>query len=252
MQIRTTADITINDYIKGQPLTYQRPSSPNVTLNIDKGKYFGTVLDDVDKIQSDMKLLDNWSGDASEQMKIKIDKDVLGNIYADVAATNKGAAAGAESASINLGATGAPVQLTKITILDYLVDVGTVLDEANVPETGRWIVLPAWATGMLKKSDLKDASITNDGVSVLRNGRIGMIDRFTVYGSNHVTKVTDGANTVYRIMAGHKSGLTFASQMTNMETLRAESTFGTLLRGLQVYGYKVTIGAALAELYAYK
>jgi hypothetical protein len=41
-------------------------------------------------------------------------------------------------------------------------------------------------------------------------------------------------------------GFTFASQMTNMETIRAESTFGNIIRGLQVYGYKVVKGEALA------
>jgi len=41
-------------------------------------------------------------------------------------------------------------------------------------------------------------------------------------------------------------GLTFASQMTEMESLRAESTFGNIIRGLQVYGYKVVKGEALA------
>lgn len=43
--------------------------------------------------------------------------------------------------------------------------------------------------------------------------------------------------------------LTFASQMTEMESLRAESTFGNIIRGLQVYGYKVVKGEALTKLY---
>jgi hypothetical protein len=42
-------------------------------------------------------------------------------------------------------------------------------------------------------------------------------------------------------------GLTFASQFTKMETLRSESTFGTLMRGLQVYGYKVVNNVALGR-----
>ena len=41
-------------------------------------------------------------------------------------------------------------------------------------------------------------------------------------------------------------GFTFASQMTNMETLRSTTTFGNIIRGLQVYGYKVVKGEALA------
>jgi len=44
-------------------------------------------------------------------------------------------------------------------------------------------------------------------------------------------------------------GLTFASQMTNMESLRAESTFGNIVRGLQVYGYKVVKPEALSVGY---
>jgi len=41
-------------------------------------------------------------------------------------------------------------------------------------------------------------------------------------------------------------GLTFASQMTEMESIRAESTFGDIIRGLQVYGYKVVKPEALS------
>jgi hypothetical protein len=42
-------------------------------------------------------------------------------------------------------------------------------------------------------------------------------------------------------------GFTFASQMTNMETMRSEATFGNIIRGLQVYGYKVIKPEALAQ-----
>jgi hypothetical protein len=42
-------------------------------------------------------------------------------------------------------------------------------------------------------------------------------------------------------------GFTFASQMTEMESLRAESTFGNVIRGLQVYGYQVIKPEALSQ-----
>jgi hypothetical protein len=35
--------------------------------------------------------------------------------------------------------------------------------------------------------------------------------------------------------------------MTNMEVIRSEFTFGTIQRGLQVYGYKVLDPIAIAE-----
>lgn len=233
--IRTTPTITIRDYSKGGTLQTERPEPETVELTIDKGKYWQLIADDVDKFQSDYNYIDDWTRDASEQLKITIDTQVLGTIYADAAAANAGNTAGAKSSGYVLGTASVPVTLDKTNILDYIVDLGSVLDEQNVPESDRWVVLPVWACGMVKQSDLKDASLAGDPISVLRNGKLGMIDRFMIYRSNLLD--VSGANT--NIIAGHKSGLTFASQMLNSETLRAESTFGTLVRGLQVYGYKV-------------
>lgn len=250
VKIRTRPTITIRDYDANQPLQVERPSSNIVELTIDRGKYFNTVEDDVIGVQSDINMLTMWADDAAQQMKITIDTDVLDEIYSDISSVNKGATAGRLAANINLGATSSPISLTSSNAIDKLIDLGQVLDEQNIPETGRWVVIPAWYASRLKKSDLKDASITGDGTSVLRNGRLGMIDRFTLYSSNLLPQVTDGSDTVTRIYAGHSHGLTFASQMTKMETLRSEQTFGDLMRGLQVYGFKVLDGTALAQLYA--
>jgi hypothetical protein len=234
-------------------------------LNIDKGKYFQVVIDDVDSVQADVKLMDIFTNDASQQMKIAIDGDVLGSVYADAATANKGATAGAISGDINLGATGAPRQVTSSNVLDMLLDMGQVLDEQNVPEDGRWAVIPAWMAGLIKRSDLKQAYLTGDSVTPLRNGKIGMIDRFTVYVSNNLTTANDlgadsasggtGSNADYkawRILAGTRDAISFASQITNVETLRAQTTFGNIMRGLNVYGYKVTKPEALVSGYVRK
>lgn len=246
VNIRTTPDIVIRQYVKGQNLTVDNPDKPKIQLLIDKGEYFSCIEDDVDKVQSDINLMDLWSKDASEQMKIAIDRRVLPGILPDISALNRGATAGAKTASFNLGIAGTPVTVDKTTVTDFLVDMGTVLDEANVPESGRWMVIPAKMAGLIKKSELKDASLSGDGTSILRNGRIGMIDRFTLYMSHNLLTAGAGATLEHNIIAGHRMGLTFASQMTEMETLRAESTFGDIVRGLQVYGYKVTKGEALS------
>ena len=249
VNIRTTPELTIRDYQKGMQLQVERPDKPKLTLNIDQGDYFAAIEDDVDKIQSDINLMDAWSRDASEKMKIKIDAKVLTGFLPSISAVNMGTSAGRISANINLGTSGSPVQITKTNIIDYIVDLGTVLDEANSPESNRWLVIPAWMAGMIKKSDVKDASLTGDSQTPLRNGRIGMIDRFEVYVSHNLNWVTDSTFKCFSVVAGHKMGLTFASQMTEMESLRAESTFGNIIRGLQVYGYGVVKPEALAKLY---
>jgi hypothetical protein len=243
VNIRTTPEITIKTYVKGQTLSVENPDKPKIQLVIDKGEYFACIEDDVDKVQADINMMDTWSKDASERMKIKIDQRVLTDILPDISADNKGSTAGRISNNIDLGTTGSPIAITKTNVLEYLVDVGTVLDEANCPESDRFVVIPAKMAGMIKKSDLKDASLTGDSVSILRNGRLGMIDRFTVYMS-HNLNVSSGK---FSIIAGHKMGFTFASQMTEMETIRSESTFGNIIRGLQVYGYKVVKPEALAQ-----
>jgi hypothetical protein len=265
VRIRSIPTITINNYSKGMNLTNQVPTSTPLELNIDKGKYFAVVLDDVDKVQADVQLMDMFTDDASQQMKIAIDGDVLGNVYADAATGNKGANAGVISSGINLGATGSPRQVTSSTVLDMILDMGLCLDEQNVPETGRWVVIPAWMASLIKRSDLKQAYLTGDSVTPLRNGKLGLIDRFTVYVSNNLATTADlgtdaasggtGAaadSTAWNIMAGTRDAISFASQITNVETLRAQSTFGSIMRGLNVYGYKVVKPEALVAGYIKK
>jgi hypothetical protein len=82
-----------------------------------------------------------------------------------------------------------------------------------------------------------------------------MVDRFTIYVSNLLPSNSNPNNPQSglfnpgesAIFAGHAHGLTFASQISKVETLRSELTFGDILRGLQVYGYQVVDGKALVE-----
>lgn len=240
VNIRTRPDVTILDYSPDQALSVQRPSAPTVSLLIDQGHYFNTILDDVYKTQADLDMMNLWSEDASEQMKIKVDTNVLAAFPTLVAADNIGATAGRLSGDIDLGVTTSPVAVDKDgsvgkSIVEHIVDMGQVLDEQNVPESGRFLVIPTFVSSMLKKSELRDASLTGDGTTMLRNGRIGMIDRFTLYASNLMPDPGEAGE--HYMFAGHPSGLTFAAQMTEMETLRSEQTFGQLMRGLMVYGF---------------
>jgi hypothetical protein len=250
--IRTVPSITIRDYEIGGGLTYERPQSDKIEMQVDRAKYFAFEINDIEGYQADIKLMDEFSDDAGQQMKIELDTDILGRHYVDAAALNSGATAGAKSGSFDLGEAAAPVNITKLNILDVLVDCGSVLDEQNVPDSDRWVILPAWMNGMLKKSDLRDASVMGDNQSVFRNGKVGMLDRFTVYISNNLSVVTDAtaAKQVTNVMFGHKKALSFASQMTQMEDLKNPNDFGQLVRGLNVYGSKVIDPNAMGHLYA--
>ena len=101
---------------------------------------------------------------------------------------------------------------------------------------------------------LKDASMTGDKESIIRNGKIGMINNMTVYMSNNLYSVTDGttSTTCWYCLFGHPIAISFAEQLTKLRTQESEKTFGTLLSGLHVYGYDVTKAEGLGYLYADK
>ena len=126
----------------------------------------------------------------------------------------------------------------QVNLLDAILRLGQVLDEQNIPEVGRWLVMSAAAGRYLKQSELRQAYLSGDSVSMLRNGRLGMVDRFTIYISNLLPGVTQDptnfAANEQPMFAGVSHGITFASQISKIETLRSELTFGQILRGLQV------------------
>jgi len=252
VHIRTLPDIEIHDYEKGTALKIQHPNPGKIELVIDQAQYFNIAIDDIDKFQSDLDYLNKWTAHAGKKLAIAQDRRILADVYADAHPYNKGANAGKISRNINLGAAGAPLALTKSNIVEVLVDVGQVFAEQDVPEDQRKVVLPAWATNLIKKSELKDASLSGDGTSMLRNGRIGMIDNMEIFQSNSLSSVIDGSATVWNALACHRDALTFAAQLTESRTFQAESTFGWFARSLVVYGYETIKDEGMVHLYITK
>lgn len=267
--INNPPTLTVSNYQAGATLSYQVPVPEILELLIDKGKYFAFQINDVLEYQSKPNLLDMFSSDAAEQMRIAIDSTVLYNTIFNGAAANKGATAGAKSASFNLGTDGTPITLTKDNVLQKVLEMASVLDEQNVPESGRWLVIDPATRALLFQSELAKAYSTGDNTSPVRNGKVGTIDRFTVYVSNQLPKAIAGTDTPWlsgdgtensiastgdvkrrAIVAGHTSAITFASQITKMETVRNPNDFGDFIRSLKVYGYKVVKPEALTLLVA--
>lgn len=238
VKIRTVPDVVISDYVIGQGLSPQYPSSPSVTLVINRAKSFAIALSTVDARQSDIDMADVFANDGSIQLRIVADADVLTTIPAEVSVDNQGTTAGVDSNSINLGDSTTPFPVTPTNVVAFITDCGTVLDEQNVPDEGRWFVAPPWLMGTLKKSDLRIASLAGDGVSIARNGKVGEVDRFTLYQSRNLLTQTSPGPASY-CMFGHSAGLTFAAQILENEMITNPNDFGYIIRGLIVYGFQV-------------
>lgn len=225
--IRTVPTININDYTGS--ITNQELTTSKVELLIDKAKYYSFKMDDVLEAQSDINMLDAATTDAAEQMRVAVETNVL--------------------ASSITGATTITSQTTidASNILVKILEIGKALDELNIPEEGRYMVLSPTFVSLLKQSELRQAYLTGDATSPLRNGQVGMVDRFTIYQSNMLFTASSGTDNGYtHILAGHPKALCFASQFTNTETVRLESTFGSAVRGLKVYGSKIVVPDAMA------
>src|ERR1051326_1560787 len=87
--INNIPDLSISTYQPGQGLVYQVPTPSTIELQIDKGKYFAFHINDLLSMQSQPKLLDTFSNDASMQMKIAIDSNVIYNPFPGAAPANK-------------------------------------------------------------------------------------------------------------------------------------------------------------------
>ena len=267
INIRTAPSITINDYAgAGTTLTNEVPTPITQAMQINKGKYFSVQVNDVLAHQADMDLMNTFTEDAAKQLKISIENEVFFNQFVTegAVAQNKGATAGALSSGYNLGTDVAPiVQTTPSNVLTAILHMSSVLDEQNVPEDGRWLVMSPFDRQLLMQTSLAQAYFTGDQSSTIRTGKIGMIDRFTVYVSNLLPKgaaakalvpglsaVSGGASVsnakARRMMvAGTQASCAFASQISKTEPLRNQTDFGDIVRGLAVYGRKVVKNEAM-------
>jgi hypothetical protein len=266
VRIRLAPSISISDYTVGQSLSYEVPTPIFQDMQVNKGKYFGVQVNDVLAYQSDIALMNMFTEDAAKQLKIAIENEVFFNSFVTEgpAAQNEGATAGKISAAYNLGTDVAPIdQATPENVLKAILRMSTVLDEQNVPEDGRFLIISPFDRQLLMQSSIAQAYFTGDQSSVIRTGKIGMLDRFSVYVSNLLPRgeagkalvaglsatSTGGAVTnakARRVMiAGTKQATSFAMTVNKTEPLRNQTDFGDIVRGLAVYGRKVVKPEAL-------
>ena len=266
IRIRLAPSISISDYTVGQTLAYEVPTPSFQDMQINKGKYFGVQVNDVLAYQADMELMNMFTEDAAKQLKIAIENEVFFNSFVTEGphASNKGATGGAISAAYNLGTDVAPIdQATPENVLNAILRMSTALDEQNVPEDGRFLVISPFDRHLLMQSNIAQAYFTGDQSSTIRTGKIGMLDRFNVYVSNLLPNGAAAKNLVAGLspvaggstlsnakarrtmIAGTKSAVSFAMTIDKTEPLRNQTDFGDIVRGLAVYGRKVTKPEAL-------
>lgn len=242
VHINTIGAITVKSYTKNTDIDAPETlTTTDQTLVIDQAKYFNFQVDDVDKVQAAGELVDTAMGRAAYALADVSDAYLFGVIAAGAAAGN------------TIGSAAAPVALTKDNVYENIVKLKTKLDKANVPNTGRTIVVPPDVHSLLLLDDRFAKSTATAGQEALINGLVGRIAGFDVYMSNNVkTGVgTDTGKTPYfEITAQITDATTYAEQIIKTEAYRMESRFADAVKGLHVYGAKVTDGTKIAKILA--
>jgi hypothetical protein len=241
VRVSAIGPVTIGKYQKNTRIGLpQVLTDAGTLLPIDQGDFFNFGVDDVDKRQASGNLMEAGMYESGYGFSDSADRFVAGFMYANAAPQN---VLGTDSVPI----TGFTPSAGFTTLYDNIVQLGVLLDVANVPSEDRFIIVPPWAHGLLRR-DLRFVGYgTPPNLAVLQAGVIGEASGFTVLKSNNVV-LTNG--TTYNIVAGHPMATTFADDIVKVEAYRHPELFADAVKGLHVYGAKVLRPQALAVLKA--
>ena len=238
VKIASIGDVSIGDYVKDIDIADPEVlTDTDQSLLIDQSKYFNFYVDSIDRAQQNVNVLDEAMRRSAWALREKADAFLASVMENAVAAVNK------------IGSTTTPKVPTKDDAYEYLVDLGVLLDESDVPIDGRFVIVPAWYHGLLLKDErfVKAGTLRSDGA--LANGEVGEAAGFRILKSNSVPNT---AAAKYKIIAGHSIATAYVDQIVDLQTYKPEKRFGDAVKGLHVYGAKVVRPTALAMLIANK
>ena len=238
VKINSIGDVTVKDYTKNSNIDAPETlDDADQILVIDQQKYFNFQIDDIDTAQQNPKVMGEATSRAGYSLKDTLDT-FLASLYTDIASGNF------------IGSDASPTAITTAALAyENLVDLGVLLDESDVPSDGRFVVVPPWYEGRMLKDERFVSFGTQGNADTLANGVIGRAAGFTVYKSNNINVAS---STKWHIIGGHKMGWNLAEQIVKVEGFRPEARFADAIKGLHVYGAKVTRPTALACLVASK
>jgi N4-gp56 family major capsid protein len=224
VKITDVADPTIGTYVKDTDITIQALTDATRTLLIDQQKYFAFEVDDLDAVQARNggALVTQAGQQAAYKLRDVADQVIAAELKANALAGNK---------------LGAQAVSTSDLAFKLLVQIRTKLVKNNVPSEGRWAIVTPEFYGYLLQDNRFISAANSGSTDPLLNGYVGRVLGMNIYESNNCAA---GASTGTMIYAGHNIGASYAEQILKVEADRMEKRFADYVKGLHVYGTKVT------------
>jgi hypothetical protein len=261
VRINSIGTVTVSDYVKNTDMAApQVLSDAQAIMVIDQAKSFNFQIDNVDTAQARPNFMNAAMAEAAYALRNTQDVFIRDTMLADAFAANTVGASG-DTNGVLLDTTGT----AGTNAYERIVDMSVFLDNNNVPEDNRWVVVPPWIEGLL----LKDARFVSFGTpqNLMRiqngtldggnqtgvpgtSGQIGRVAGFNVYKSNNVKTSSSNATASWAVIAGHGIATTFADQINKVVAYSPEKRFADAVKGLHLYGSRVVRPYALSIMYA--
>ncbi|MBF6460158.1 P22 coat protein - protein 5 domain protein [Nocardia puris] len=243
VRVTSIGDPTVRPYNKNTDLEVEDLTDDEDSMVIDQGDYFAFRVNDVEKAQAAVDFEDPATKRAGYKLQNQVDTFLYGLLKAGVQASNQLGRVTVCDAEPEKASAG------QLSMYGVAVKLREKLDRASIPKIGRYIGLPPELISPL----LLDPRFVNADklgqAGPLLNGTVGRIAGFDILESNNIQKVggSGAAKDDYIVVAGISEALSFANQISNVETLRAQNRFADIIRGLNIYGGKVFHPDALAS-----
>ena len=238
VHINTIGAVTIGTYTKDTDFSTgpEALTTTDSTLVINQAKYFNFAVDDIDTAQAAGDVMDKAMQRAAYGLADVADKYIADQLAAAITTANGN----------QVGTTA--VALTKDNVYENVVKMKIILDKANVPTTGRWLVIPPEMVALILQDDRFVKTGGTMAEDTLANGWVARAAGFDIYESNNCNSATSSNTTTYTITAGDEGACTYAEQISDTEAYRPEKRFADAVKGLHLYGAKVVDPKRLAGL----
>ena len=216
VKICGVGNVTVSDYEKNTDMSAPETLSDTLSLlRINQAKYFNFQIDDVDRAQSNPKLMDEAMRTAAAALANEADAYVY-SLYSESATTVTEDAASADN------------------IVDHIIDLKTKMMKANVMNSDDIVieVSPEVAALLLKAK----VDLGSDNYDALENGVLGKIAGCKIFVSNNVAVDEED---YHKCVVRTKRAVAFAEQISEVEAYRPEKRFADAVKGLHLYGAKI-------------
>ncbi len=217
VKIGSIGNISVFDYTKNTDMNAPEALSDSaLTLEIDQAKAFNFQIDDIDRAQSQPKLMKAAMKQAAAALADVADKYVYG-LYTEAD----------ESKIMSFDG------LTPDGVIEMIVGARQALLAGGVNSNIETAleVSPEVAAVILRSKILN----STDNAESFENGKLGKLIGFDIYVSPNVVSV-DGR---HKCLARTKRAVAFAEQLNEVEAYRPEMRFADAVKGLHLYGAKL-------------